>query len=312
MVTGIDVDMAQAVADKLGMKLKISDMEFDSIIVAVQSGKADIGVAGMTVTEDRLKNIDFTDSYTTAKQVIVVNTGKTAGKASFATRVKTTFIDDARWKYIPKGLLNTLIITLLAGLMGIVLGFILATIRVSYDRSEERNLLIRILNTLARLYVTVFRGTPMMVQLLIMYYVIFASVSVSPLVAAVLAFGLNSGAYVGEAVRAGIISIPVGQFEAGRSLGLTFGRTMTHIILPQAIRNALPTMCNEFISLLKESSIVGYVGLVDVTKAADIIRSNTYEAMIPLVSVAIVYLVIVVILTNLVGRLERRLKKGER
>ena len=196
--------------------------------------------------------------------------------------------------------------------MGIVLGFILATIRVSYDRSEERNLLIRILNTLARLYVTVFRGTPMMVQLLIMYYVIFASVSVSPLVAAVLAFGLNSGAYVGEAVRAGIISIPVGQFEAGRSLGLTFGRTMTHIILPQAIRNALPTMCNEFISLLKESSIVGYVGLVDVTKAADIIRSNTYEAMIPLVSVAIVYLVIVVILTNLVGRLERRLKKGER
>ena len=312
VVTGIDADMAQAVADKLGMKLKISDMEFDSIIVAVQSGKADIGVAGMTVTEDRLKNIDFTDSYTTAKQVIVVNTGKTAGKASFTTRFKTTFIDDARWKYIPKGLLNTLIITLLAGLMGIVLGFILATIRVSYDRSEERNLLIRFLNTLARLYVTVFRGTPMMVQLLIMYYVIFASVSVSPLVAAVLAFGLNSGAYVGEAVRAGIISIPVGQFEAGRSLGLTFGRTMTHIILPQAIRNALPTMCNEFISLLKESSIVGYVGLVDVTKAADIIRSNTYEAMIPLVSVAIVYLVIVVILTNLVGRLERRLKKGER
>jgi ABC-type amino acid transport system permease subunit len=137
-------------------------------------------------------------------------------------------------------------------------------------------------------------------------------VKVSPIVAAVLAFGLNSGAYVAEAVRAGIMSIEIGQFEAGRSLGFTYGQTMRYIILPQAVKNALPAMCNEFIALLKESSIVGYIGLTDLTKAGDIIRSSTYEAMLPLCSVALVYLIIVMILTALVGRLERRLKKDAR
>lgn len=309
---GIDVDMAQAVADKLGKELVVSDMEFDSIIIAVQSGKADFGAAGMTVTEDRLKNIDFTDSYTTAKQVIIVKSGDSKGGQTFMEKFHQVFIEQDRWQYIPKGLLNTLIITICAGIFGILLGFVLAIIRVGHDRNEEKSILIRILNVIAKAYLTVFRGTPVMVQLLIMYYVVFASVKVSPLVAAVLAFGLNSGAYVAEAVRAGIMSIEIGQFEAGRSLGFTYGQTMIHIIMPQAVKNALPAMCNEFIALLKESSIVGYVGLVDLTKAADIIRSNTYEAMLPLCSVALVYLVIVMILTALVSRLERRLKKDAR
>lgn len=312
IATGIDVDMAQAVADELGMELVISDMEFDSIIIAVQSGKADIGVAGMTVTEDRLKNIDFTESYTTAKQVIIVNNGGDFEALSLKEKFYQTFVEQGRWKYIPQGLLNTVIITLCAGIFGIILGFVFSIIRVAHDRNEKKTAVIKILNLLAKIYLTVFRGTPMMVQLLIMYYVVFASVKVNPLFAAVLAFGLNSAAYVAEAVRAGIMSIEIGQFEAGRSLGFNYAQTMRYIILPQAVKNALPAMCNEFIALLKESSIVGYIGLMDLTKAGDIIRSNTYEALIPLCSVAVVYLLIVMILTTGVSHLERRLMKDAR
>lgn len=311
-VVGIDAEMAQAIADQLGMDLVISDMEFDSIIAAVQSGKADIGVAGLTVTEDRLKNINFSESYTTAKQVIIVNTGKGAASQSFAEKFKQVFIEKDRWQYIPRGLRTTLIISFCAGLIGIFLGFLFAVIRVANDRNDERKVGIRILNAIVKVYLTIFRGTPMMVQLLIMYYVIFATVKANPIMTAVIAFGLNSGAYVAEAIRAGIMSVEIGQFEAGRSLGFTYGQTMIHIILPQAVKNALPAICNEFIALLKESSIVGYIGLIDLTKAGDIIRSNTYEAFMPLIAVALVYLVIVMFLTSLVGRLERRLKKDAR
>ncbi len=311
-IVGIDADMAQAISDKLGMNLVISDMEFDSIIAAVQSGKADFGAAGLTVTEDRLKNINFSEAYTTAKQVIIVNTGEGANQQSLVEKFKQVFIEKDRWQYIPKGLRNTLIITFFAGVIGIILGFLFAIIRVANDRNDEKKLGIRVLNAIVKVYLTIFRGTPMMVQLLIMYYVIFASVKANPIMTAVLAFGLNSGAYVAEAIRAGIMSVEIGQFEAGRSLGFTYGQTMIHIILPQAVKNALPAMCNEFIALLKESSIVGYIGLIDLTKAGDIIRSNTYEAFMPLIAVALVYLVIVMFLTFLVGRLERRLKKDAR
>lgn len=310
--TGIDVDMAQAIADKLGMKLQIDDMEFDSVIIAVQSGKVDIGVSGMTVTEERLKNIDFSDAYTTAKQVIIVRNGSEKTKASLKDKVYQSLVQDSRWKYIVKGLGNTILITLLAGFIGIMLGFVMAIIRTAYERAGNKRGLLSIANFLVKLYLTVFRGIPMMTQLLIMFYVIFGTVNVNPVVASVIAFGLNSGAYVAEAIRAGIIAIPVGQFEAGRSLGFTYGATMRYIVLPQAIRNALPAMCNEFIALLKETSIVGYVGLVDLNKAGDIIRSNTYEALVPLVLVALIYLVIVVVLTKLVGILEGRLKKNAR
>lgn len=310
--TGIDVDMARAIADKLGRKLEISDMEFDSVIIAVQSGKADIGVSGMTVTEERLKNINFSDSYTTAKQVILVKTGEASKDLTLVDKIKQTFIEDNRYQYITKGLLNTLIITLWAGIIGVFLGFIIAVIRVAEDRNDECGIGMKFANVIAKIYLTLFRGTPVVVQLLIMYYVIFASIKINPIVAAIIAFGLNSGAYVAEAVRSGIISIPIGQFEAGRSLGFSYAKTMFHIILPQAIKNSLPAMCNEFIALLKESSIVGYIGMQDLTKAGDIIRSNTYEAFVPLISVALVYLILVMLLTSLVGRLERRLKKDAR
>lgn len=308
--TGIDIDIATAIADRMGLELEVLDVEFDSVIVSVQTGKADFGMAGMTVTEERKKNIDFTESYTTSKQVIIVNSGNDAQGNTLMSRIKQSFVEDGRWKYIPQGLLNTLIITIFAGIIGIVLGFLIAMTRVAYDRSDERSPLLKVVNAIIKLYITIFRGTPMMVQLLITYYVIFASVNIKPVIVAVIAFGLNSGAYVAEAIRAGMMSIPIGQFEAGRSLGFTYGQTMRYIIMGQAIKNALPAMCNEFIALLKESSIVGYIGLVDLTKAGDIIRSTTWEAMVPLVSIALIYLIIVTILTYLVGRLERRLKRG--
>lgn len=307
-ITGLDMDMIQAVCDELGMNLKIEDMEFDSIINAVQSGKADVGVAGMTVTEDRLKNIDFSDSYTTSKQVIIVNTGNKLDTGNFIEKFKENFIQDNRYEYILKGLCNTLIITFFALVIGIVLGFLIAIIRTSHDRNGG----LTILNGLCKIYLTIIRGTPAVVQLLIIYYVIFSSVNVSKLIVAIIAFGLNSAAYVAEVVRSGIMAVEQGQFEAGRSLGLTYNQTMISIILPQAFKNILPALCNEFISLLKETSISGYIGLMDLTKGGDIIRSITYEAFMPLIAVALIYLAIVMTLTAGVNQLERRLKNNER
>ncbi len=306
---GIDIDMMQAIADYLNMNLEVTDMEFDSVIMAVQSGKADVAAAGLTVTEDRLKNISFSESYTTAKQVIIYNNGKKAAKMSLKDKIYQTFIEKNRWQYIPKGIGNTLLITVFSGLIGILLGSIIANVRVAYDRNDKRSMGIRILNAIFKIYITIFRGTPMVVQLLIMYYVVFAQAAVNPLIAAILAFGLNSGAYLSEAIRSGIMAIDIGQFEAGRSMGFNYRETVRYIIMPQAIKVSLPAIFNEYIALLKESSIVGYIGLMDLTKAGDIIRSNTYEALVPLVSVALVYLVLVMIMTSFVSRLERRLKR---
>lgn len=308
-MTGFDVDMIQAVCDILGMNLKMEDMEFDSIIAAVQSGKADVGVAGITVTEDRLKNIDFTDSYTTSKQMIIVKDPDAASVGvSISEKFNDNFVKDSRWEYLIKGLGNTLLITLFAIIIGIVLGFLIAIVRTNHDKNGG----LTILNAICKVYLTIVRGTPVMVQLLIIYYVIFASVNTSKILVAVIAFGLNSAAYVAEVVRSGIMAVDNGQFEAGRSLGLNYSQTMKSIILPQAVKNILPALGNEFISLLKETSISGYIGLMDLTKGGDIIRSITYEPFMPLIAVAIIYLVIVMILSYGVGRLERRLKKNER
>jgi len=305
---GIDMTMAQAIADKLGKELVIEDMEFDSIITAVSSGKADCGVAGMTVTEDRLKNISFSDPYATSKQVIVVRNGSIAKKQGFVEKFKQNFIEDNRYQYILKGLGNTIIITIFAIIIGVILGFIIAIIRVCHDMNGGFTLW----NAVCKLYLTVVRGTPAMIQLLIIYYVIFASSNISKILVATIAFGLNSAAYVAEVIRSGIMSTDRGQFEAGRSLGLSFGKTMTGIILPQAIKSTLPALGNEFIALLKETSISGYIGLQDLTKGGDIIRSTTWEAFLPYIAVAICYLVIVLILEKGVSIMERRLKKNER
>ena len=218
------------------------------------------------------------------------------------------FIEKDRWQYLLTGLENTLLITIFAVLIGVAIGFLVAIIRASHDKNGS----LKILNFICRVYLTVIRGTPTMIQLMITYYIIFASVNVSKIFVAVCAFGINSGAYVAEIVRSGIMSIDQGQFEAGRSLGFNYVQTMRYIIIPQAFKNVLPALANEFIVLLKETSVAGYVGLVDLTKGGDIIRSRTFQAFMPLIGVAVIYLVMVMFFTWLVGILERRLRDSER
>ena len=306
-IVGFDVDMMTAVCDILGKELVIDDMAFDSIIAAVDSGKADVGVAGMTVTEDRLKNVNFSDSYTEASQVIIYKSGN-ASSQNFVEKLKSTFLDKDRWVYLVQGLGNTLLITVLAVVIGIVLGFVIAIIRSTNQLTGR----LKIPNFICRIYLTVVRGTPMVVQLLIIYFVVFSSVNISKILVAVIAFGLNSAAYVAEIVRSGIMSVDRGQFEAGSSLGFGYTRTMISIILPQAIRNILPALGNEAIVLLKETSVSGYIALNDLTKGGDTIRSQTYEAFLPLIAVALIYLLMVVGLSALVNRLERRLSNDKR
>lgn len=217
------------------------------------------------------------------------------------------FIAEDRWKYLTDGLAVTLQITLCAVILGIVLGFLVAIVRSTHDRTGK----LKILNALCNLYLTVIRGTPVVVQLLIIYFVIFGSTTISKVVVAVLAFGINSGAYVAEIFRSGIMSIDNGQFEAGRSLGFNYRQTMIYIVMPQAFKNVLPALGNEFISLLKETSVSGYIALQDLTKGGDIIRSRTYDAFMPLIAVALIYLVMVLIFSKLVSLLERRLRNSD-
>ena len=226
------------------------------------------------------------------------------------------FVQANRWKYLWDGLGRTLLITLLAGLLGVVIGVIIAMIRSTYDKTREgaRKTIGRrvfaVADWICRVYLTVLRGTPVVVQLMIIYFVIFASSDNGTLVAA-LAFGLNSGAYVAEIVRGGIMSIDQGQFEAGRSLGFNYIQTMRFVIIPQTIKNVLPSLANEFIALLKETSVAGYVAVADLTKGGDIIRSRTYSPFMPLIAVALIYLVLVMFFSHLVGILERRLRNSD-
>lgn len=465
---GIDVEIANLLADKLGMTLEIQNVTFDSIIAGVVSGKYDMGMAGMTVNEDRLKNVNFTDTYAKGVQVVIVKkdsgikspddffnfdedgnpvslkegikiavqlgtTGDiyssssvedggfgeenvikcrngaeavltlSSGKCDavvidnepaksyvaknkdlvildspyveeeyaicvnkennellnllnsalreykengtvqsiidkyindrsedsteefdnwwdeFKAEFEQNFIEKDRWKYLTDGLLMTIQITFFSLIIGIVIGVIVSALRSTYDKNfvEYRKkggfkyYILKFFNTICHIYISVIRGTPMVVQLLIMYYVIFAS-SENAMLIATISFGINSGAYVAEIIRGGIMSIDGGQFEAGRSLGLNYPQTMYYVILPQAIKNVLPSLCNEFIVLIKETSIAGYVGIADLTKGGDIIRGTTFSAFMPLIAVALIYLVIVLVLTKLVGILEKRLRKNER
>lgn len=227
------------------------------------------------------------------------------------------FIKEERWRYITSGLANTLIITFFSVLIGIALGCLIAVIRSSHDKTirEMRpgfgRTLLKIANFICNLYLTIIRGTPVVVQLMIMYYIIFAS-SRNSLLIAIISFGINSGAYVAEIFRSGIMSIDNGQFEAGRSLGFDYKSTVWHIVIPQAFKNVLPALANEFIVLLKETSVAGYVTIRDLTMGGNIIRSATYSAFMPLIAVALIYLVMVIFFTKLVSILERKLRNSER
>ena len=218
------------------------------------------------------------------------------------------FIKDDRYLWLLDGLKTTLIITVFAVIVGLIIGLLIAIIRSAHDKSGS----FKILNAICRVYLTVIRGTPTMIQLLIMNFVIFGAVSINKIIVGGLAFGINSGAYVAEIVRSGIMSIDQGQTEAGRSLGLNFSQTMRLIIIPQAFKNVLPALVNEFIVLIKETSIIGYIGMMDLTKGAMLIQSRTYNAFWPLMAAAAIYLVIVGILTWGMNKLERRLRTSER
>ncbi|NLK93654.1 MAG: ABC transporter permease subunit [Clostridiales bacterium] len=441
-VDGFDVALMKAIGQEMGYNIQFTNMEFKSLTASLKTGGLDAVIAGMTITDERKQTVDFSDSYYTATQSIIIpqnsnitsleelngkkiavqegttgdiivtpgddneiikeatvkrfkkgsdaiielqnggvdavvidenpaknfvnknsdtlklvqdtstteeyaiavgkgnsellkdiNTGlekvKANGKfdelvneyingavsetqeksdnvfVNFINKVKFVFIDTKGYELLLKGIGVTLGISALAVCLGIVIGFVVALMKLTETRKGRKTILSRIAN----IYIDVLRGTPVMVQLLIIYMIIFKNNM--GIVAAVITFGINSGAYVAENIRAGIMAVDHGQMEGGRSLGFSYGETMRYIIMPQAIKNILPALGNEMITLVKETSIVGYVAIVDLTKAADFIISRTYETFLPLIAIAIIYYVIVKIMTKLLLIMERRLRKSD-
>ncbi len=229
------------------------------------------------------------------------------------------FIEGERYKFLLTGFLNTLQITAGALIVGIIIGILVAAVRSSFDKNSESLKLrggigygvICVLNAICKIYLTVLRGIPVVVFLMISYFVIFKNSSNGVMVG-IFAFGINSGAYVAEIFRAGIMSVDNGQFEAGRSLGFNYIQTMRYIIIPQMFKAVLPALLNEFIALLKETSVAGYVGVIELTKSGNIIAGRTFNYVLPLTAVALTYLIAVTVLSAFVGKLERRLRKSER
>ena len=226
------------------------------------------------------------------------------------------FVEKQRWMYIVDGLKITLLVTVLALILGLAIGALIAVIRTTHDQLREENVggigkrILGIADGICRIYLTIIRGTPTLVQLLLMFFV-FLSTCNSKVTVAVITFGINSGAYVAEIFRSGIMAVDAGQMEAGRSLGLGYVDTMVQIIMPQAIKNCLPALVNEMIVLLKETSICGYIGLNELTRGGDIIRGVTFDALLPLLVVAMIYLVLVMFFTWIMGRIERRLRESD-
>ncbi|MBR1779602.1 MAG: ABC transporter substrate-binding protein/permease [Clostridia bacterium] len=419
VLKGVDIDIAQKVADKLSVKLKVNNVSIDSLTFELKNSFCDFVCAGLSETPERAKNLDFSEPYFETSQAIVIakdsaikNSKDLEGKVVgvqigttadiycsedknilkvvrfdkhvdavqdlMAGQIDAVIVDDfAADKlvnlnkdkihkldeeltsesysiavkkgnhellsiindvikeikengeldkiiskhysinhstsdkfveysgYIAEGLKNTLLMSLCAAIIGIILGIIIASIKV-FSKGNKK---LKIFSFLADTYITIIRGTPALIQLFIMYYGILGSFKVSNIVAAILAFGINSGAYVAEHVRAGIQSVDYGQMEAGRSLGLSQNTTLIKIILPQALKNILPSLAGEAITLLKETSVAGFIGIVDLSRAGDIIKSMSYEALRPLSIVAGIYLILVVGLTSLLKKFEKRLNK---
>ncbi len=429
-IVGVDIDIATRIAEYLDMELVIKDVAFDSIISEVKTGKSDVGAAGISYTEERAREVDFTINYSESRQVVVVNNNssiykpvdlnntkvavqlgsvadtfiteeypnvvlvrekkflaamqdlkdgkvdavvmdelpaqklmtsnmrmlsealttdsygmivrkgnddllasindviaelKASGEIdkyllhhmgvsneedepkSIIDRFYKSVIYDGRYKYILEGLKNTLLIALGAVLIGVVLGTIAAISRNVYENTHH----LKLLSLISKGYVNIIRGTPSTLQLMIIYYVIFKQTDINIVLVGILAFGINSGAYVAEIIRAGISSINKGQWEAGYALGLSYSQVIFKIILPQAVKNILPALGNEFITLVKETSIGAYIGIVELTKASDIIASRTYDYFFPLILIAIIYLIITFLLTKLIGSMERRLNNAK-
>ena len=219
--------------------------------------------------------------------------------------IYNSFIYQDRYKYYLTGLGNTIIMAFFACLIGVILGLILSLV-IDYNEKTGK---LYLLSTFARMYIEIIRGTPALLQLMILYYIFFKSVNINIVVVGIISFGLNSGAYVSQIIRSGLISIPKGQEEASTMLGFNYFQTMKYVIMPQALRNVLPALGNEFITLLKETSVAGYIGILELTKASDIVASSTYDYFFPLLIVAIIYLILTLGLTKLLNFFERRLSK---
>ena len=230
-----------------------------------------------------------------------------AGFNGWLDQLYFTFIESNRYMTLVDGFIKTLQITFGALIIGVVIGTIVAIVKVLCEGNSK----LKIFDVICNIYITVIRGTPVVVQLLIMFFIVFVSANDGTWVAT-LTFGINSGAYVAETIRSGILAIDKGQTEAGRSLGFSAGKTMWLIVLPQAFKNILPAIGNEMIALLKETSVAGYVAVIDLTKAGNQIKNTTYDQINPILLVALVYLVVVLIMTKLLNIVERRLRKSER
>jgi polar amino acid transport system substrate-binding protein len=309
-LAGFDVELATRFAAHLGKRVRFADQEFSGLIAALVSGKIDVIVADMFVTEERQKQIDFSDPYFEQDSVAFTVKSKTVapdatldatpGDVSFVDRIQSSFrsniIHERRYLLIWDGLKTTALIAVLATLVGTALGALVCYMRMSASAW---------LRVPARIYISVLRGIPVVVLLMLIFYVVFASVNISPVLVAVLAFGMNFAAYVSEIFRSGIEGVDKGQSEAGIAMGFTRTQTFGFIVLPQMIQRILPVYKGEFISLVKMTSIVGYIAVQDLTKAGDIIRSRTFDAFFPLIMVAVLYFLIALVLAQSLEYLER-------
>ncbi len=430
-IVGIDIEIAQKIADKLGVQLKNEDVSYDALTLELSKRKCDFVIAGWSSSEEKEKVIDFSDSYYKSKQVIIIpigsfihtkedlhgkkigvqlgttgdihctkyfpdseicryDTGSEPGMQLAAGNIDAVVIDELqarksvnlfndalkipdtylfeedykiavpkgdsellgfinsvlkeikssgeldaiiekytsvqpnrksgllgqiynnliykdRYMLILSGLLTTFEITLAALAIGFIIGIFVALAKIS----KSDKLIFKILRNLANFYSTIIRGTPLVVQLFVMYYFILDASGFDKIVVAMIAFGINSGAYVAEHIKSGILSVEHGQYEAGRSLGLSSSLTMRKIILPQAVKNVFPTLVTEFINLIKETSVAGFIGVVDLSRSGNIIRSQTFEPMVPLLTVALIYLVVIMVLTAFMTTVERRLRRSD-
>ena len=302
-----------------GMSLYLSDEAVDTCTGGILSVTNTINSTNSIVYDGQTIDISKNGSLRTGVSNPLALSNYSSAKPStggrlieawqdFCADFHKNFIEGNRYMHLVKGLGVTLLLTLLAALFGIFLGFVIAVVRCTNQMTGS----LALPDAICRFYLTVMRGTPVMVQLLILHFVVFSPMGLKPFVSAIICFGLNSGAYVAEIVRGGIMSVDKGQIEAGRSLGFNYVQTMVNFIVPQAFKAILPSLANEFISLLKESSVAFAIGLGDLTFGGNLIRSVTYSPFLPLLAVAVIYLVLVMILSKFVSILERRLAKSER
>lgn len=309
-LVGLDIELAQRFAAYLGKEIRYSNMDFGSLIAAVSSGKVDMVISSIYITEERKKQINFSDPYydmatkvfALRQNIVAYDAGPrtVTGDLSFVARVRNSFysniIQENRYLLIWDGLKTTLVISIFASILGTLLGALICLMRMSRKT---------VLNVPARIYINIIRGTPVLILLMLIFYVAFASVNINPVLVAIISLGMNFGAYVSEIFRSGIEGVGKGQVEAGISMGFSKFKTFVYIVLPQALQRILPVYKGEFISLIKMTSIVGYIAVQDLTKASDIIRSRTFDAFFPLVMVAILYFVLAWIMMQSLEYLER-------